>query len=251
MGEMKTISPLEDFFRRGGMATVLRSVPMAHPARESEDNHVLSLGAFREFYKTRPRPRAALESRERVRKAVSRDPPDLVLIAPDRAACGTVRQRDWPLPVIVPELAAPPLTTEEGWIIREVYETFRNVPLKTYLASSSRTRMALTRWASAASLAIERALRVRVVHRGRIVVCGGDPFIGLIAAHLVPKSTYWNEHTGWMQTVLNEPVENRSGFTVHRSGTLEGVYDLRPLVISPPHPPREAMRLVDSRGTKR
>jgi hypothetical protein len=54
-----------------------------------------------------------------------------------------------------------------------------------------------------------------------------------------------------MQHVLNEPVDNRSGFTVNRSGTYEGVYDLQPLVISPPPPPRAAMRLVDVRGSKK
>lgn len=216
MGETRRIPPLEAFLKSGGVFVVLRPIPDAF----DDGRALLSLKHRKRMAEAR-------------RGATAGGKVDLVIIPPrDKTAYRTICARGWPTtPILVDELVVPyDEKTPEGRVLNLARSKLRNVALERYLCFAP-VREALTRWAEAASAAIARVLEVRTIHTGRVVICGGEPFVGLLASHLVPKTS----RGGYLlQDILKAPIYREAGFAVSRLSEFGGV-QIKPLcLIKPP-----------------
>lgn len=170
---VRRIPPIEAFLRGGGTFVVLRPVPI-------KMGDVLSLQACRKLAQVRE-------------KAVDKGRVNLVLTPPyDDTAFVTVDKRGWPLPVLLADLALPADGTREGALITEARTQFGNSMVREYLRLQAPVAQTLLDWAQRATLAISRTLAVRMVRGGRVIICGGHPFIRLLGQHLVPSGMIWS-----------------------------------------------------------
>lgn len=233
MGTVQPTDPLETFFREGGVAVVMQPISVTRDAKDDPMSFVAS--------------RTASINQGRVRKAASPKAPDLIISSPDGAARGTVRERGWPKPVLAAELAIPPYTREEGWAIRQACVDLGMVPLRTYQRHSPLVRDVLGGWAERMSEAIGRCLRAHTVQGGRIIICGGGPFTGLIASHLVPKAIRASG-TDWTRMVLDARVGENAGFIVSCEGE-RATHKIKPLILGPPPVPRGATTNLHAPGS--
>lgn len=181
---------IDTFLRNGGTFVVLRPVPNAL----DRERRIISL---RDYRKVR-------QVREMARQ---KDCVDLVISTPDDVAVATVGDTAWPTPIFVDELRLPDESTYEGHFLMEARTHFGNSSITEYWRLRI-VKELLDTWATNAKLAIERVLRVRMIRRGRIVICGAEPFIGLLAAALAPgdeKKFNWHGP-------LNDPIYRYPGF---------------------------------------
>ena len=213
MGETRRIPPIEAFIKNGGMFVVLR------PIADAFDDE-RSLISF-EHRKRMAAARRAAAAGGRV---------DLVIIPTGDETAYRTCDPGWPRGVFVELVVPHDEKTPGGHALNLARSKLRNVELQRYLCFAP-VRDALTRWAEAASAAIARVLEIRMVHTGRVVICGGEPFVGLLASHLVPKTSRGG---CLLQDVLKAPIYREMGFTVSRLGEF-GSMQIKPLcLIKPP-----------------
>jgi|GEM_PF-7005476 len=199
MDEEHKIPPLDCFLRNGGTFVVLRPVPdILDPER-----HTFSLEARRKL--------------ARVRKAAAETKVTLVLMPPkDRRAYSTIADPRWPRPVFLPELLLPPPGTREGEILNEAHSRIRNASLREYMQNKM-VGPILTVWAKTAAQAVVRVLEMQLVHTGRIIICGGDPFIRLLAGSIVLTSPLLSRH--WISGTFDTPPYEGDGFVIALNDT--------------------------------
>lgn len=194
MNDPRKTRPIQTFLEGGGTFVVLRPIPEALTFKRT----VFSLAARVNIARMRE-------------AAMQKDCVDLVLTPRDKAAYVTVNDARWPRPVFVDALALPPLGTRDGDLLAARCNLYGDSPLEDYLSHEIVGSILYT-WVNAATLAIEHALAVRMVRRGRVVICGGGPFTRLLAADLLPSSAAFRKY--WDGQIFKSPVNEGEGFIV-------------------------------------
>lgn len=208
MSDVRKTRSIEAFLKNGGTFVVLRPIPDAL----TPERTVISLVARINIAHVRE-------------AAMQKGCADLVLASRrDKTAYVTVNDPRWPLPVFVDALALPPVGTRDGDLLATRCNSYGNIPLEDYLSDGILGSI-LYSWVNAATLAIEHALSVRMVRKGRVVICGGGPFTRLLAADLLPSSASFRKY--WDGQIFKSPVNEGEGFIVRldRGGHAE----IRPL----------------------
>lgn len=213
MGDVRRISAVAEFLKSGGTFVVLRPVPDA----PGGDRSFISLDARRRMHDVRE-------------AAMQKDCVDLVLIPPDNeTALVTVRDRRWPQPITVPELALPSDTSRDGEQLNSARGRLGNAPLESYLADRVAGRVLLN-WNETMFVAINRVLGLSMARGGRIIVCGGEPFIGFLAGSLVPNEGSLGKSCAG-SNMLEVPVCKGEGFVLN---LVDGdMAQIRPLFSKP------------------
>ena len=206
---IRRIPAVEVFFKNGGTFVVLRPMSDALDA----ERLTLSLEARRKFVS--------------IREAATDEGVDLVLIpSKDTPASELVADRRWPRPIYVEKLALPVSGTSDGNTLNAVRAKLGSAQVSEYMHDRAAKKV-LFNWARTAAQAIVDVLKTRRIYAGRVVICGGEPFIHFLAGHIVLNSPVISRY--WVSGMFNASPYQGEGFIVNLTDT--GQPQIKPLLI--------------------